>query len=158
MGLDLILCKRNKPFEEMSMEEELNSELAYGRKTWTIAGFFSRRCESIQDDYLFKVIEADWDEFMNSLHELNDPDFREKVEDLIDYENSNDYYDAPYNEEYEKTYEELENWLDRALDDDSGYQLGLTWELAAVLRWFDADSEVREAFKNGDEVVLIQSY
>lgn len=158
MGLDLILYKRIKPIEEMSMEEELNSELAYGRKTWAIANFFSRRCESIQDDYLFKVTKADWDEFMDSLHELNDPDFREKVEDLIDYENSNDYYDTPYNEEYEKAYEELENWLDRALGDDSGYQLGLTWELAAVLRWFDADSEVREAFKNGDEVVLIQSY
>lgn len=155
MGLDLILYKRDNSLVKMTIEEELQAELAYGRKTWAIAHFFTARCECLDEDFAFKVTKQDWDEFMDSLRELNDPDFREKVEDLIDYENVPvDYYD----EEHEKIYEELENWLDCALNNDSYYQLGLTWELAAVLRWFDADSEVQEAFKEGCEVILIQSY
>ena len=41
MGLDLVLYKKAKPIVEMSIEEELDSELAYGRKTWAIADFFA---------------------------------------------------------------------------------------------------------------------
>ena len=56
-------------------------------------------------------------------------------------------------------YNELEHWLDTALENDDGYTLGLDWELSAVLRWFDADLEVQEVFNNNDEEVrLIVSY
>lgn len=44
MGLDLGLYKRTKPIAEMPIEEEFDNELAYGRKTWAIADFFTRRC------------------------------------------------------------------------------------------------------------------
>lgn len=149
MGLDLILYRKHKDLKDMSLEEELDSELAYGRKTWAIAGFFTRRCKMLEDDWLFEVTKADWDAFIKAIDKLNDPNFREKVELFVFLKD---------NSEHMETYEELEEWLDGALDNDSVYQLGLEWELAALLRWFDADSEVQQAFKDGAPVELVQSY
>lgn len=159
MGLDLVLYKSNKPFNEMSMEEELESELAYGRKTWAIAEFLYTRSEDVDGGgYEYKVSEEVWDLFIDRLSKLVDPEFREKVEDYLeyDYEYMNGRKDP--DEKYEAIYLELEDWLNDALDYDTGYALGLEWELSAVLRWFDADWEVREAYKNGYEVRLIVSF
>lgn len=149
MGLDLILYRKNKKLKDMSLEEELDSELAYGRKTWAIAGFFTRRCKMLRDDWLYEVTKSDWDAFIKAIDKLNDPNFREKVELFVFLKD---------NSEHMETYEELEEWLDGALGNDSVYQLGLEWELAALLRWFDADSEVQQAFKDGAPVELVQSY
>ena len=149
MGLDLILYRKNKKLQEMSLEEELDSELAYGRKTWAIAGFFTRRCKVLQDDWLFEVTKADWDSFMKAIDKLNDPNFREKVEFFVFLKDGSTHMEV---------YKELEKWLNHALDNDNPYQLGLEWELAALLRWFDADSEVQQAFKDGAPVELVQSY
>ena len=159
MGLDLVLVKRLKNYDRysMSIEEEFDSELAYGRKTWAIADFFSKRCEAIEGDYLYKVKEEEWREFIDSLERLHDSDFREKVELFCSYN-----LDLELNVDQVKyhwhLYNELEDWLDAALGNDVGYQLGLEWELAAVLRWFDADEEVKQAYKDGYEVELIVSY
>lgn len=163
MGLDLILYKKNKNqnIEDMSMEEELDSNLAYGRKTWAIADFFRRRCNTV-DRYEYLVAKKDWDAFIKNLERLNDISFREKVNNYIDAA-YNYYYDEGDEDEAEKiimsSYSELENWLDTALENDDGYTLGLDWELCAVLEWFDADSEVQKVFNNDDEEVrLIVSY
>ena len=159
MGLDLVLVKRLKNYDRysMSIEEEFDSELAYGRKTWAIADFFSKRCEAIEGDYLYKVKEEEWREFIDSLERLHDSDFREKVELFCSY--GLDWeLDTDNEKHYWHIYNELEDWLDAALGNDVGYQLGLEWELAAVLRWFDADEEVKQAYKDGYEVELIVSY
>lgn len=162
MGLDLILYKRTKPVMKMSLEEELDSELAYGRKTWAIADFFTSRCEAVypDSDFEFIVTKQDWNEFMDSLTKLNDSAFRGKVEKYISLSNDFNLGEVD-NETYQhflKDEEDLESWLDEALNNDSSYQLGLDWELAAVLRWFDADPQVQEAFESGVEVRLIKSY
>lgn len=152
MGLDLVLYKKAKPIAEMSIEEELDNELAYGRKTWAIADFFTQRCTALEGDYIYNVTEKDWDAFMEALDKLNDSYFRHVAEMYID----NCFED---NEVLEDTVgKELEDWLDKALDNDCYYQLGLDWELAAVLQWFDADEEVRKAFKDGYVVELLKSY
>ena len=152
MGLDLVLYKKAKPIAEMSIEEELDNELAYGRKTWVIADFFAQRCTVLENDYVYSVTEKDWDAFMGALDKLNDSYFRHVAEMYID----NCFED---NEVLEDTVgEELEDWLDRALDNSGCYQLGFDWELAAVLRWFDANEEVRKAFKDGYRVELLLSY
>ena len=152
MGLDLVLYKRTKPIAEMSVEEELDSELAYGRKTWAIADFFARRCTALEEDYVYDVLEEDWDAFMKALDKLNDSYFRHIAEMYIDdcFEDDEVLEDI--------VGKELEDWLDRALDNDCGYQLGFAWELAAVLRWFDADEEVHKAFKDDYAVELLKSY
>lgn len=163
MGLDLILYKKNKNqnIEDMSMEEELDSELAYGRKTWAIADFFRRRCNTI-DRWEYVVTKKDWDAFIKNLDDLNNPSFRDKVDNYI-----NAIHDYECNklemEKVEKiimsSYDELEHWLDTALENDNGYTLGLDWELHAVLEWFDADAEVQKVFQNDEEEVrLIVSY
>lgn len=164
MGLDLILYKKNKNqnIEDISMEEELDSELAYGRKTWAIADFFRRRCKAIDEyEYEYLVTKKDWDAFIKNLDDLNNPSFRDKIDNYI-----NAIHDYECNEltlekveDIMSSYNELEYWLDTALENDNGYTLGLDWELSAVLRWFDADSEVQEVFNNNDEEVrLIVSY
>lgn len=162
MGLDLILYKRTKPPIEMSMEEELDNELAYGRKTWGIAGFFSFRCETADpnNDYEFIVTKQDWDEFIDSLDKLNDPVFREKVENFIalSTERNMGMIDDETFNSFAKDEYDLEAWLDGALNYDSPYQLGLDWELAAVLKWFDADPQVQKAFEDGIDVRLVKSY
>ena len=152
MGLDLVLYKKTKPIAELSIEEEFNNELAYGRKTWAIADFFAQRCTALEGDYIYNVLEEDWDAFMKALDMLNDIGFRLIVEMYID-----DCFND--NEALEDIVErELEDWLNKALDNDCYYQLGLDWELAAVLRWFDADESVREAFEDGYTVELLKSY
>ena len=161
MGLDLILCKKikNQDNYDMSIEEEFEfeSELAYGRKTWAIADFFRVRCEAIAGDYLYKVKEEEWRDFIDSLERLYDPDFREKVELFCEY--GIDWeLDTDKEKHYWRVYNELESWLDAALGNDVGYQLGLEWELSAVLRWFDADKEVCQAYRDGYEIELIVSY
>lgn len=152
MGLDLVLYKKTKPMVEMSIEEELDSELAYGRKTWVIADFFMRRCAVLEEDYVYSVTEKDWDAFTEALVKLNDVSFRLLVEMYVD--NCFKGFEALD----EIIGEKLEDWLDKALDNNGYYQLGLDWELAAVLRWFDADEEVRKAFKDGYTVELLASY
>ena len=69
-------------------------------------------------------------------------------------------YDENIDDElYKKEYIYFERWLDISLDNDVPCTLGLEWELAAVMRWYDANDEVQEAFDNDDEEVrLIVSY
>lgn len=152
MGLDLVLYKKTKPIAEMSIEEEFNNELAYGRKTWAIADFFAQRCTALEGDYIYNVLEEDWDAFMKALDMLNDIGFRLIVEMYIDdCFNDNEILEDIVGKE-------LEDWLDKALNNDCYCQLGLDWELAAVLRWFDADESVRKAFEEGYAVELLKSY
>jgi len=166
MGLDLILYKKNKNqnIEDMSMEEELDSELAYGRKTWAIADFFRRRCKAVDSGgWEYVVTKKDWDAFIKNLDDLNNPSFRDKVDNYINavhnYECNELKLTLEKVEDIMSSYNELESWLDTALENDNSYTLGLDWELHAVLRWFDADSEVQEVFSNEDEEVrLIVSY
>lgn len=152
MGLDLILYKYTK--DNMALEEELDAELAYGRKTWSIADFFRERCKCLDWDWYYQVTKADWDEFIDSLEKLNDPAFRQKVEDFIELYDTTEVW----NDKLEKLYNELEEWYSGAVNNDTGYQLGFDWELRAVLDWFDANEEVQQAFKDGIDVRLIVSY
>lgn len=163
MGLDLILYKKdkNKSIEDMSMEEELDSELAYGRKTWAIANFFRRRCKTVNRcEYV--VTKKDWDAFIKNLDDLNNPFFRYKIDDYINvihnYECNELKLTLEKVEDIMSSYNELESWLDMALENDNGYTLGLDWELRTVLRWFDANEEIQQAFKDGMDVRLIVSY
>lgn len=152
MGLDLILYKYTK--DNMALEEELDAELAYGRKTWSIADFFRKRCKCLDWDWYYQVTKADWDEFIDSLSKLNEPEFRQKVEDFIELYDTTEVW----NDKLEKLSNELEEWYSGAVNNDAGYQLGFDWELRAVLDWFDANEEVQQAFKDGIDVRLIVSY
>ena len=145
MGLDLILYRKDIPIENS------DSELAYGRKTWAIANFFRKRCKPIKEDYYYKVTEQDWNDFINSLEDLDDPSFRAKVEKFLTI-------NPEVNKEYDDLYEEIEWWLDNVLENDNFYVLGLDWELRAVIDWYESDERVREAFEDGAPVELIVSY
>ena len=156
MGLDLILYKHTK--DDMTWEEEQAAELAYGRKTWSIAEFFCFLCEPLEGHWYYKVREADWNEFIDSLDKLNESEFRERVEKCISRYKNIDIDEDESDKEFWKEYNTIEEWYDGAVNNDSGYTLGFDWELETVLRWFDADENVRQAFKDGADIRLIVSY
>ena len=153
MGLDLILYKKTS--DNMTEEEFEKNELAYGRKTWVIADFFRRRCRSVDNDgYEYFVTEKAWDEFIEAINAIANKAFRHRLEEFIE---SEDYFfeddDTP------NDYLFFQEWLDMVLENfSSSYYLGLQWELAAVIRWFDANEKVKEAFNEGANVRLIVSY
>lgn len=159
MGLDLVLYKKIKPIREMTFEEEQNAELAYGRKTWSIADFFTRRCKMIEDDWLYEVTKEDWDAFMKAFNRLEDPDFRQGVEAFIEFGRIAEFGDEGY-EEYEKAYKVLMDWFVEAADYSYKclFQLGFEWELRTLLSWYDANEKVQQAFADGYTVELVQSY
>lgn len=148
MGLDLILYKRTKDIKEMSMEEELDSELAYGRKTWALARFFMNMAEeNVDDEYDFPITEEDWNTFIDSF----EPFF--KSEDICNL--IKEY--LPGEDTSGKIYDLIEYIMNTGFGRYETYTLGADWEAQAALEWYEADREVRDAFEEG-EVRLMVSY
>ena len=147
MGLDLILYKKTKDIEEMSMEEELDSELAYGRKTWALARFFMNMAEENADEYYFRITKKDWNTFIDSF----EPFFKsEDICNLIkEYSSTEDVTG--------KVYDLIEYIMNTGFGKYETYTLGAVWEARAALEWYEADKEVRDAFEEG-EVWVIVSY
>lgn len=145
MGLDLILYKKTKDIEEMSMEEELDSELAYGRKTWALASFFMNMTE--EDTNSFRITKTDWNTFIDSF----EPFFEsEDICNLIkEYSSTEDVTG--------KIYDLIEYIMNTGFGKYETYTLGAVWEARTVLEWYEADREVRDAFEEG-EVWIIASY
>ncbi len=145
MGLDLVLYKKTKDILEMSMEEEFDAELAYGRKTWAIANFFMNICDtSDQYEYNFPITRAEWNTFIKAFEPyFKNEEFCEFIRNYQGYERHLD--------------ECVEFFLDRAFGIDEGYTLGAAWEAHAALQWYEANEEVQKAFDEG-EVWLMVSF
>ena len=142
MGLDLILKSRNKEY----YGNDDWHELAYGRKTWTIADFFRDRNEAIDGDWCYHVTRESWDEFIGIIATYaTNPDFLAALKRYNEGKEENGDFDilsAP----------------GERLSGDGWFQLGPEWEAAAIMRWYNANFEVQEAFNRGDEIRLIVSY
>lgn len=145
MGLDLMLYKKTKDIEEMSMEEELDSELAYGRKTWALARFFMNMTGEDTDS--FHITKTDWNTFIDSF----EPFFKsEDICNLIkEYSSTEDVTG--------KIYDLIEYIMNTGFGKYETYTLGAVWEARTVLEWYEADREVKDAFEEG-EVWVTASY
>ena len=143
MGLDLVLYTAKNWTDE-------GEELAYGRKTWAIEGFFAHRCKMTKpESYVFSITEEAWNEFIISLKPyMENKAFRTMLEEYDEFDD-----DACY--EVEAL---IEKFLDDALEEDCNYQLGAVWEMKAVLNWYDADAEVRACFEEGEPVWMLVSF
>lgn len=146
MGLDLVLYKRTKDIHDMSIEEELESELAYGRKTWAIANFFMENVEITDgSEYNFRISEEDWNTFYKAIEPyFKNDDFRDFV---LNYRN--------WEDETGDLYNVIEYTMDRIFNEGSSYYLGADWEAHAVALWYEADAAVREAFKEGEVWLMV---
>lgn len=145
MGLDLVLYTAKKMYDY-----DNEHELAYGRKTWAIAEFFMNRCPRQADQFVFDVPEYVWDDFMDAITPyLSNKDFYNLIE------NYSPYNEGEYNEQIEKV---IECFLNEALENNEPYTLGIPWEAKAVLRWYDADKEIRELYEAGKPVFLCVSF
>lgn len=143
MGLDLVLYTAQKSIDD-------GPKLAYGRKTWAIEGFFEQRCKmTAPRSYVFSITKEAWDEFINSLKPyMENKAFRTFIEEYNESDDS-----ACYEVE-----EVIEHFLDNALENDRGYQLGPVWEAKFVLQWYDADVEVQKCFENNESVWMSASF
>lgn len=148
MGLDLVLYKKTKPIAEMSIEEEVDNELAYGRKTWAIANFFMEMVEITDgNEYDFRISEGDWNTFYGTIEPyFKNEDFRNFV---LNYRSEEDTTGDLYSV--------IEYTMDSIFGADGSYGLGADWEAHAVALWYEADAAVRKAFKDG-EVWLMVSF
>lgn len=165
MGLDLILYRKKQYQENQKTNGWTNdSELAYGRKTWSLVYAFK---------WIDGVTEVDNNEMNVPFEALKiflktyKPLFYE-VEDLVNTYTSLDYVLNYSNEDVselaEDEYQALEKaWivlnsiLERKLD-FIDYQLGLAWELRAWMNWLEAiDKEIQDP-EHDDEYILIVSY
>jgi len=143
MGLDLVLYTAKKWTDE-------GEELAYGRKTWAIESFFERRCKMVKEDYyVFEITKDAWDEFIERLSPyMKNKAFKTMIKTYNEFDE-----DATY--EVEAL---IEEFLDKALDSDSCYQLGPAWEAYAVVKWYEADAEVRACFDENMPVWMLASF
>lgn len=162
MGLDLTLYKLS---DFNAVEEERKAwsedlELAYGRKTWGIANFFSHRCDPLYgSDYVFVVPEEVWDEFYNTMLPV-----AEKLEaytsELYALENR-EIFSREEADEVQRRYSLLTDKTEEILSDalgESFFQLGADWEARAVLRWLDANEVIKQAYADGEKIVMTESY
>lgn len=148
MGLDLTLYCKPKSISYDDYDHHI--ELAYGRKTWAISNFFTDDCgcEMIQDDYLYRVTENDWDYFMDVVTPIFTNEF---IVNIIE-----NYNESEDEDEYGITEGIIGYCLDMMFD--GPYYLGPVWEARAAYRWFQADRKVRIAFEAGADVFIERSY
>ena len=150
MGLDLMLYRISKEIERTpsfsywSAGNE-DDELAYGRKTWGIYHYFHKRCEEVGYE-VYKVTPEAWQDFMDYFEDWDIPRIMKILDDAWQLGNKYDWSaaDADYMVDF--------------VDGMGEGQLGYEWDAQAMLNWRDADKEVRDAFANGDEVVMLASY
>ena len=146
MGLDLTLYCKPKSISYDDYDHHI--ELAYGRKTWAISGFFTNtcRCEMIEDDYLYRITEEDWNYFMDTVRPFfSNPFIIDMIENYNEMEHNDDIIEGI-----------MEYCLDRMFD--GPYYLGPMWEARAAYRWYQANRKVRIAFEAGADVFIERSY
>ena len=152
MGLDLTLYSMNFEYNNDIWRNEEKyeklQELCYGRKTWAIAEFFMRRCKEI-DECVYEVDEIAWIDFFESVRPVVE---NKELMDILDRWSKNE------DDITEEEYSAFEKALDDALVNDDIYSLGVDWEGRAVVRWYEADEKVREAFNNGNTLILSVSF
>lgn len=142
MGLDLILEKADRT-QVNKMDADWH-ELAYGRKTWGIANYLAFRCQAIERDWLYKVTPEAWDAFMAYFEDWDIP----RIKEILDEMDSDPSTFDPDNFLY----------LEEFVDGMGRGHLGVEWDANVMIRWYEADPEVRKAFENDDYVRLMLSY
>lgn len=149
MGLDLILESKNKKY----YGDDDWHELAYGRKTWDIADFFRDRNEPIEDDWLYYVTRESWDAFIAVVNRYaTDPVFLNAFNHIKHY-NDSETGAEPTEAEYNQLHALLED-----ITPEWYAQLGVEWETRAIIRWYNANPIVQDAFNRNDEIRLVVSY
>lgn len=155
MGLDLYLFSKKKD-QSIEAAYYTGEELAYGRKTWSLYYFFKEDSEEVED-FVFKIPEYRWDHFIDVTRALWEMyGGLDHINYLLRWAYNN------YEDSDDMTDEDLKNWreLSCLYDDwtDISPQLGEDWELHAVIRWYEADAEVKAAFARGEDVLMLASY
>lgn len=138
MGLDLVL--ETAPRHDSPEEDWI--ELAYGRKTWSIAHFFERRCIATDGDWEYRVTRADWNAYVKYIQDWN----LERIKKVLDFDN------------YDNVTEADLDYLMEFVSNLGEPVLGYDWDARAMIEWYEANKVVQEAFNNDWYVRLIKSY
>ena len=158
MGLDLMMYN-----EREYMKCNKITELAYGRKTWAIETYFaSRSYLLIPREYVYEVPKEAWDEFYATAINLGFEKFKIWVDVISEYEpiceNTEDEENDQLEGIYMKAYTKTEEYMSHLFGSAANYQLGMSWEARAEVKWVEAYPKVNEAYERGDGVVMVSSF
>lgn len=143
MGLDLLMYKRSSydKYIESDNFMDLEPEMMYGRKTWSLYEFFKNSIGSIDlGDEAYAIDKSAFEEFEEILAPYADF-LASTLDDEFDE-------DANY-KKIHKIYNKI-----------SGVpaSLGEDWDVRAFARWYAALPEVYRVYDEGDSLVMIASY
>ena len=151
MGLDFGLVRARKGNDPIW---DNDTELAYGRKSWELAGFFNGYW---QTKYNEKLTLEKWNEFIEKLEPIAD-----KLEDIANAfeiaENlPDDYPEFVFGDKEKKLIAEYELWYKRTWDDEP--YLGYGFSTSYMISFWNAKDLVRRLLKgNTYDVYTIASY
>lgn len=143
MGLDLMMYSR-AAYDKYKVSDsymDLEPELMYGRKTWSLYYFFKERATAVLEDEIFEIPRSAFEDFANAL--APDKDFIMSTLDMDD-------------EDIEDNYKVMEYVYDKFTD--IGPQLGEDWDIRAFARWLAALPDIYKIYDEGGGIVMVASY
>lgn len=143
MGLDLMMFRQSayNAYKKTDDYKELNPEILYGRKTWSLYYFFKNRKDTVAlEEEIYAIPRAAFEDFEKLMRPYGDflhailytPEDDDLDVDLID-------------EIYDKVF-------------DIPASLGEDWDVRAFARWYLALPDVYKIYDDGDALVMVASY
>lgn len=154
MGLDLTLYAAPAIDDiDINKTDEL-VELAYGRKTWFIWDYFKNLNSTImvEDGQVLVIPKEAWESFIEILTQN-----QQRIFNYLDFKANTEY--ATTTEEFlllEQIRESLfQQWYDDTFDTTP--TLGYEWDARAMLRWLEANFEVRKYLNDPSYILLLEA-
>lgn len=156
MGLDLTLYAVPAADDIDVNKKDRWIELAYGRKTWFIWSYFKKLDNTImiRDDQVLTIPKEAWEDFIGVLDRN-----RERISDYITFKEKRSTSIIPSTKE-----NVMKSQIKEALFQD-WYEntfnaipiLGGEFDAYTMLRWLDADTEVRKYLDDPNYIVILEA-
>lgn len=143
MGLDLMMFRESdyNTYKRTGDYKDLNPEILYGRKTWSLYYFFRNRKDTFAlDDEIYAISRKAFEDF--EILMLPYADFLDLVLNA--------------DEDTELDEDLIEKIYDKVFDIPAS--LGEGWDVRCFARWYAALPDVYKIYDDGDALVMIASY
>ena len=154
MGLDLTLyaVPATDDIDVNKIDEWV--ELAYGRKTWFIWDYFKNLDSTtiVRDNQILAVPKEAWKSFIEILDRN-----RERISDYITFKENMEYFVPTVNSLLQEQINDslFQQWYNDTFDTTP--TLGYEWDARAMLRWLEANSEVRKYLNDPSYILLLEA-
>ena len=131
-------------------------ELAYGRKTWFIWDYFKNLDSTtvIRDNQILTVPKETWKSFIEILDRN-----RERISDYVSIKEEEEADYISLTKEFLIKAQIKETLFQQWYEDtfNTTPTLGYEWDARAMLRWLEADSEVRKYLNDPSYILLLEA-